>query len=125
MSGTILIVDDEPDLAAGCARLLRRRGWQVETAGTRDAALAAVAGPRRPALAIVDGRLPDGDGLDVLRVARTSGTPVIMVTGYTSAGARQIALDEGAAGFLPKPFSTQALLDLVHSIVGEPPRLAG
>ena len=119
MSGTILIVDDEADLADSCARLLRRRGWQVETVTTRDAALSAVEG-HRPALAIVDRQLPDGDGLDVIRAAQGAGTPVIVVTGFTSAGVRRRALEEGAAGFLGKPFSTRALLDLVASIVGEP-----
>jgi DNA-binding response OmpR family regulator len=50
VSATVLAVDDEVDLVASCARLLRRRGWRVETAATRDAALAAVDGAR-PALA--------------------------------------------------------------------------
>jgi|SoiMethySBSTD1v2_1073268.scaffolds.fasta_scaffold2069670_2 DNA-binding response OmpR family regulator len=120
MSATILIVDDEADLATSCARLLRRHGWRVETATTRDAALAVVEGAHPPALAIVDRKLPDGDGLDVLRAAQETGMPVIMVTGFTSAGSRQRALDEGAAGFLGKPFSGKALLELVSSIVGEP-----
>lgn len=119
MSGTILIVDDEVDLAASCARLLRRRGWRVETAATRDAALAVVDGAR-PALAIVDRQLPDGDGLDVLQAAHGAGTPVIVITGFGAADTRRRVLDEGAAGFLSKPFSTAALLDLVSSIVGEP-----
>jgi DNA-binding response OmpR family regulator len=98
MSATILIVEDETDLAASCARLLRCRGWHVETAAIRDAALAAVEGAHRPALAIVDRQLPDGDGLDVVRAAHGTGTPVIVVTGFTSAAARRRALAEGAAG---------------------------
>jgi DNA-binding response OmpR family regulator len=121
---TILIVDDEADLAAGCARLLHRRGWRVVTAATCEAALVAVGGTHRPTLAIVDRHLSDGDGLDVLRAACTTGTPVIMITGQASTSARRLALDEGAAGFLGKPFSTQALVDLVDSIVGQP-RAAG
>jgi DNA-binding response OmpR family regulator len=123
MTRTILIVEDEADLAATCARVLRRHGWQVAMAGTRDAGVAMV-GRARPALAIVDRWLPDGDGLDVLQAAHTHGTPVIMVTGYTSAAARRQALDEGAAGFLGKPFSTRALLDLVDAIAGPPPPIA-
>jgi DNA-binding response OmpR family regulator len=115
---TILIVEDEVDLAAGFARLLRRRGWRVVTAGTCEAALVAVGGTHRPALAIVDHHLPDGDGFDVLRAACTTGTPVIMITDQASTGARRLALDAGAAGFLGKPFSTQALVDLVELVVG-------
>jgi len=117
---TILIVEDEADLAAGCARLLRRCGWRVVTAGTREAALAAVGGRHRPALAIVDPQLPDGDGFDILRAACTTSTPVIVITDQASTRARRVALDRGAAGFLGKPFSTEALVNLVVSVVGSP-----
>lgn len=119
--GTILVVDDEPDLATTCERLLRRLGWRVVTAGTCEAALLALAARPRPALAIVDRQLPDGDGLDVLRAATASGIPVIMVTGYGSAATRRLTLDEGAAGFLAKPFSSRDLLDLVRAIAGNGP----
>ena len=115
----ILVVDDERDLAVTCARLLSRRGWRVMTTGTREEALAALIGDPRPSLAIVDRQLPDGDGLDVLRAARAAGTPVIMVTAYGSAATRRLALDEGAAGFLAKPFSSHDLLALVHNLVGD------
>lgn len=118
MSRRILLVEDEADLAATCVRLLQRRGWQVETADSLGAALGAVA--RRPALAIVDRQLPDGDGLDVLRAALAAGTPVIMVSGHDWVATRRLSLDTGAAAFLGKPFSTQDLLDLVRDILGEP-----
>jgi DNA-binding response OmpR family regulator len=119
MSRTILIVDDEADLATTCSRLLQRLGWQVNTAGTRDAGLAALASARPPALAIVDRQLPDGDGLDVLRAALGAGTPVVIMTGYEAAHTRRLALAAGAVGVLGKPFSAQSLLDLVNSIVGD------
>ena len=90
--------------------------------GSRGDGLAALTGPIRPALAIIDRRLPDGDGFDVLRAARAAGTPVIVVTGHGSPGVRQAALEEGAAAFLTKPFSARDLVDLVHSIAGDPER---
>jgi CheY-like chemotaxis protein len=120
MNSTILMVEDEPDLAATCRRLLSRKGWRVVTVSTRDGGLTALAGIPRPALAIVDLRLPDGDGFDVLRAARAAGTPVIMVTGYGSPGVRQSALEEGAAALLVKPFPVRDLADLVHTIAGDP-----
>jgi DNA-binding response OmpR family regulator len=120
MNSMILMVEDEPDLAATCRRLLSRQGWRVVTVSTRDGGLTALAGIPRPALAIVDLRLPDGDGFDVLRAARAAGTPVIMVTGYGSPGVRQSALEEGAAALLVKPFSVRDLADLVHTIAGDP-----
>jgi DNA-binding response OmpR family regulator len=119
MTPTILVVDDERDLAATCERLLSRRGWSVVIAGSCEAALAVLGRTPRPVLAIVDRQLPDGDGLDVLRAALALDTPVIMVTGYGSAATRRVALDEGAAGFLAKPFSTDEFLELVRRIVGD------
>ena len=118
MRSTILFVDDEPDLAATCARLLKRGGWRVETAGTRAAGIEATA--HQPALAIVDRQLPDGDGVDVLRAALSAGTPVIMISAHDWPGTRRLALDEAAAAFLGKPFSTGELLELVRAILGEP-----
>jgi DNA-binding response OmpR family regulator len=119
--GTILLVEDEPDLASACERLLRRLGWRIVTVGTRGDALLALAGQPRPALAIVDRQLPDGDGLDVLRAALAAGTRVIVVTGYGSAATRRLTLEEGAAGFLAKPFSSHELLALVRTVAGSAP----
>ena len=116
MSRTILIVEDETDLADTCLRLLRRQGWTAVVARTRTAAMEAL--PERPALAIVDRRLPDGDGVDVLRAAVAAGTPAIMMSGQDWVDTRRVALDAGAAGFLGKPFSGQTLLELVHAILG-------
>lgn len=123
MSPTILIVDDERDLADACRRLLSRRGWTAEVASTRVAGIEAL--PSRPVLAIVDRRLPDGDGLDVLRAAIEAGTPAIMISAQDWPATRRLALEAGAAGFLGKPFTSQHLLELVDAILGPPPAIAG
>lgn len=115
----MLVVDDEHDLAATCQRLLHRRGWVAVIACSRQAALEVLAHSPRPELAIVDRQLPDGYGLEVLRAAVVVGTPVIMVTGYGSAATRRLALEEGAAGFLAKPFTAQELNDLVDRVHGD------
>ncbi len=88
-------------------------------AGSREAALTMLARHPRPVLAIVDRQLPDGDGVDVLRAALAVDTPVIVVTGYGSGATRRLALEEGAVGFLAKPFSAHDLLELVRGIVGD------
>jgi DNA-binding response OmpR family regulator len=115
-----LVVDDEGDLVVSCERLLRSRGWAVTTADTCRGALATLADRPPPALALVDLRLPDGDGHDVLRAATAIGTPVIVITAFGSSATRRAVLDEGAAGFLAKPFSTRDLLELVRSTAGDP-----
>jgi DNA-binding response OmpR family regulator len=119
MIRTILVVDDEHDLAATCQRVLSRRGWNVVLAASREAAMARLGRLPRPELAIVDRQLPDGDGVDVLRAATASGIPVIVVTGYATSVTRRLTLEEGAAGFLAKPFSVHELLELVRRIVGD------
>jgi DNA-binding response OmpR family regulator len=121
MNHTILVVEDEPDLAASCVRVLQRRRWRARTAATRQAGLDAVTGPCRPALAIVDRRLPDGDGLDVVRAARAAGTPAIVTSGHDWAGTRRLALDAGASAFLGKPYSMHDLLGAVEAVLGPPP----
>ena len=119
MTRTILVVDDERDLAATCGRLLSRGEWNVVIADSCAAALTLLDHTPRPVLAIVDRQLPDGDGLDVLRAALFLETPVIIVTGYGSAATRRLVLEEGAVGVLAKPFSAHDLLELVRNIVGD------
>lgn len=121
MTRTVLVVDDERDLALTCERLLRRLGWSVVITGSREAALTILGRDPRPVLVIVDRQLPDGDGIEVLREARSRAVPVVMVTGYGSAATRRLALEEGAAGFLAKPFAASEMLGLVRSILGDAP----
>jgi DNA-binding response OmpR family regulator len=69
-------------------------------------------------LVISDLRLPDGDGLDVVRAARlASPVPVIVVTGYPSDETRRAALAAGATAFLAKPFAAAMLLAAIRSSV--------
>ena len=67
----------------------------------------------RPQLVIADLYQPDGDGLDVIRAARTLAppAPVIVVTRFSGEPYRLSAEAAGASGFLSKPFESAALLD--------------
>jgi len=115
----VLVVDDEVDLIVTYVRLLQRQGYRVVTAGTRGEALAIV--ERQPLrLVISDLRLPDGDGLDVVRAATvpSRGTPAIVVTGFSSGAARMAAFEAGASAFLAKPFSAPRLMAAVHELSG-------
>ena len=118
MRRRVLVVDDEADFLATYERLLRREGYDVMTATSRAAGIAALAG-EPPHLVISDLRLPDGDGLDVVRAARGVGrpVPVIVVTGYPSDETRRAALEAGATTFLAKPFTAAALLAAIGSSV--------
>ncbi len=123
----VLVVDDEADFLATYERLLGRQGYEVITATSRAAGLAAVRaanGKHRLDLVISDLRFPDGDGLDVVRAAReaTNSPPVIVVTGYPSAETRRAATAAGASVFFAKPFSAAALLEAVQWILDSLPR---
>ncbi len=112
----VLVVDNEADFLATYERLLRRQGYEVITATSRAAGLAAVAGERLD-LVISDLRLPDGDGLDVVRAARRvpDPPPVIVVTGYPSDETRRAAAAAGATAFFAKPFAAAGLLEAVRA----------
>jgi DNA-binding response OmpR family regulator len=114
----VLVVDDEADFLATYERLPGRLGYQVITATTRAAGLAAVAG-EHPNLVISDLRLPDGDGLDVVRAARgvPDPPPVIVVTGYPSDETRRAATAAGATAFFAKPFAAAGLLAAIRAIL--------
>jgi CheY-like chemotaxis protein len=118
----ILVVDDERDLAVTCERLLRRRGYHVITAGSRQEGLAAVA-TQAPSLVISDVFLPDGDGLDVVRAARRAASPIpaIVMTAFASPASRDAALAAGASAYISKPFATTAFAGLVDRMLGIPP----
>lgn len=115
----VLIVEDEPDLAQTCERLLRRNGHEVTTARTQAAALETLAG-RTSHLVVCDIRLPDGDGLEVVRAAKRLSPPVpaIVMTAQPSAAGRRQAMASGADAYLMKPFSVAAFAALVDRTLG-------
>jgi CheY-like chemotaxis protein len=116
----ILIVDDEPDLAATCARLVRRMGHEPILALTGPDALRLI-DSERPDLVLTDLHLPGVDGLGVLQHARSGSrpTPVILVTAYASGTSQRQAREAGAVAYLPKPFSLSALRAAVECALAD------
>jgi DNA-binding response OmpR family regulator len=117
----VLVVDDEEDFLDTYRRLFGRERFRVVTAGTRAAALAALT--REPfALVVADLRLPDGDGIDVVRGARATPrpTPAIVVSGFASSAARGAALEAGATDVFAKPFQAAALVACVRQLTQRP-----
>ncbi|MBC7238688.1 MAG: response regulator, partial [Chloroflexi bacterium] len=100
----ILIVDDEENIRQLLARLCEREGYDVLTAPTGGEALALLEGEELPALAIVDLRLPDMDGMEILRRARERDPRmvVIILTGYADVQSAVEALTLGAYDYIPK-----------------------
>src|SRR5215472_10025881 len=116
---TVLIVDDEPGVRDGLARA-------VSSKGHRAVPVPSLAEARRVLLAepvdcvLLDVRLKDGDGLDLLREIREGAhrdTPVIMATAYGDSERTIRAMKEGAFEYVTKPFDLPALLDALERAV--------
>jgi DNA-binding NtrC family response regulator len=115
----VLIVDDEPLVRWSLAETLSRAGYAVAEAGTSQAARAALHDAGTPVSAMVlDLKLPDGPGLDVLEEARRTNQfcPVVVITAYGSPEVVARALTLGAAAIVSKPFDLDHLLGIVQRI---------
>ena len=122
-SQRILIVEDDPRLAAMVADYLGGAGFRADVAGDGAAALKALGGPSaEPFDALVlDLMLPDIDGLEVCRRLRAdpahAGLPVLMLTARGDATDRVVGLELGADDYLPKPFERRELVARVKAIL--------
>ena len=113
----ILVVDDDPRLAASVRRALVYAGYRVETAADGAAALAATR-DRLPDLVVLDVMLPGMDGFEVCRRLRAaSDVPILMLTARDAIDARVDGLDSGADDYLVKPFAYEELLARVRSLL--------
>ena len=115
--GTILVVDDEPNIADLVELYLRRDGYRVVKAANGEDALRAVA-DHRPRLVVLDVGLPDIDGLEVCRRLRAASTmPVIFLTARDTEVDRVLGLELGADDYVTKPFSPRELAARVRTVL--------
>jgi len=111
----ILIVDDEPNILATLAPLLRARGYDTQTAMTGRAAVDAV-DRDKPDLVVLDLGLPDTDGVEVCRTIREdSNVPIVVLTARGAEGDKVRALDSGADDYITKPFSTEEFVARIRA----------
>jgi two-component system, OmpR family, KDP operon response regulator KdpE len=117
MSQRILIVDDEPNIVATVAPLLRARGYDVLSAISGRAALEAV-DRDKPDLVVLDLGLPDIDGIEVCRQMRqVSKTPIVVLSARGAEGDKVAALDVGADDYVTKPFGAEELLARIRAVL--------
>jgi two-component system response regulator BaeR len=114
---TILIVDDEPQIAEIATDYLRLAGFDVLVADDGVRALETVRG-RHPDLVILDLGLPKLDGLEVARtIRRHSDLPIIMLTARVEEDDRLHGLEIGADDYITKPFSPRELVARVKAVL--------
>ncbi|MBX7213072.1 MAG: response regulator transcription factor [Thermoflexales bacterium] len=113
----ILVVDDEPQIAAIARDYLSRAGFEVSVAGDGRSAL-GLAQTLAPDLIVLDLGLPGLDGLDVAReLRRQSRLPIIMLTARGDESDRLIGLELGADDYITKPFSPRELVARARAVL--------
>jgi two-component system, OmpR family, alkaline phosphatase synthesis response regulator PhoP len=114
---TVLVVEDEMEIARVVRDYLARAGFEVIVVGDAGSALASVRGAK-PDLLVLDLGLPGGDGLDVAReVRRRSNTPIVMLTARGDESDRIVGLELGADDYVVKPFSPKELVARVRAVL--------
>jgi DNA-binding response OmpR family regulator len=115
--GTILVVDDEANIADLVELYLRKEGFRVLKAGSGEEGLTA-AKRERPRLVVLDVGLPGIDGLEVCRKLQADAPlPVIFLTARDSEIDRVLGLEMGADDYLTKPFSPRELVARVKAVL--------
>jgi DNA-binding response OmpR family regulator len=114
---TVLVVDDEPQIATIARDYLSRAGFSVEVAADGTSGL-EMAQRIRPDLVVLDLGLPRLDGLAVARaLRRESDVPIIMLTARVDEADRLAGFDVGADDYITKPFSPRELVARVSSVL--------
>ena len=115
----ILVVDDDPAILATVEEILTSEGYAVATA-TNGAQALEVIEQTRPALVLLDMRMPVLDGWGFARGLRARGVAVPVLVMTAAQDARRWAEEIAAVGYLPKPFRLLDLLDAVERFVPPP-----
>ena len=116
VSQRIVVVEDEPAIAESVAYSLERSGFSVAMAATEAAARPLVTSAD---LVVLDLILPDGDGINLLRWLRQSGShaAVIVLSSRDAESDRILALEMGADDYVTKPFSPREVVARVKAVL--------
>ena len=116
----ILLVEDDVSLQGSLRAFLEDQGFRTRSAGSK-AEGAALLRALRPAVALLDLNLPDGSGVDLLRVIVSEGLPVraIVMSAFPPQRLREQFPASVLAALMTKPVSPEQLLEWVDRIVGD------
>ena len=119
---SLLIVDDDNPFRERLARAMEKKGFTVSQAESVKNGIALVK-QKKPAFAVVDLRLADGNGLQVVKEIQTSNSEsrVIMLTGYGNIPTAVAAIKEGAIDYLAKPADAD---DIERALLADPNKKA-
>jgi len=112
----VLLIDDDASFQAALTELVRAEGFSVEGAGSLGEARAYLS-KHTPDLALVDLKLPDGSGLELLPEIQNGATEVILITGHATVDSAVEALRSGASDYLTKPVDIPRLKSVLANVV--------
>ena len=117
---SVLVVDDEPGIRMALKANFEQAGWQVETATGTTEATEKFRRCRFP-LVVTDIRMPDGDGLHLMRAVKAvnASTAVILITAFATVSQAVQAMQSGACDYLTKPFSFDQLELVISRVMGQ------
>ena len=115
---SLLIVDDDDPLRGRLSRAMEKKGFQVSQAEGVKKGLESVK-QKKPAFAVVDLRLGDGNGLEVVKEIQSSNSKsrVVMLTGYGNIPTAVAAINQGAIDYLAKPADAD---DVERALLADP-----
>lgn len=110
----ILIVEDTESLRKLSRKILEKEGFSVDEAENGEIALQKVSGETKYSLILLDIMMPKMDGMEFIKNLRTfSEIPVVFITALSDERSQVLAYENGADGYLTKPFSKALLLSMV------------
>jgi two-component system response regulator RegA len=117
LHGSLLLAEDDNSFRQRLSVMLARRGFAVTAAGSAAEARAAIPA-LKPDFAVIDMRLGDGNGLDLVKELRAAreDTRVVILTGYGNLATAVAAVKEGAIDYLAKPADPE---DIVNALLAE------
>jgi len=109
--GTVLVVDDEEPVRQVASEILVYLGYSVVTASSGEEAIEGVRNGTKPDVVLLDIIMPGMNGHQTLRALRQiePDIPVLISTGYSDRSAAAVLIDEGADGFVNKPYHIETL----------------
>ena len=119
---TVLLVEDEDNIALALSHLIGRAGYSLRRVATGNAAIDALA-EERPDLVVLDVMLPERSGYEVCQIIRRdpalAGVKVLMITASGGDVERRKGLAVGADAFMTKPFATADLTAQINALLAE------
>lgn len=117
--GSVLIVEDDDTLRQIVGRHLRGKGFDIAEAASVEAATALLDGGLRPNVVLLDVNLPGDTGWDLLRgAALTASGPAVLITSAGAVSPKRLA-EFGCAGWLPKPYPLETLVDTLDRLIAD------